>query len=129
MIRKLKNALYSLKQVSRAWYLKLCACLVSMGFHNSNHNSKSYSSFFLRPFTYSFLLVLVYIDDILLIGTDSSKVDEFILDLNVSFTLKDLGVCHYFLGIKVNYFDDYIHLSQQNYKNKNTLGICLMFLN
>lgn len=34
------------------------------------------------------IFVLVYVDDILLIGTDAQYIDELVLDLNSQFSLK-----------------------------------------
>jgi hypothetical protein len=36
-------------------------------------------------------------------------------DLNQDFEIKDLGILHYFLGLKVYHMDDGIFLSQPNY--------------
>lgn len=45
-------------------------------------------------------LVLIYVDDILITGTDQSQVNQLISDLNKSFALKTLGLVNYFLGFE-----------------------------
>lgn len=45
---------------------------------------------------------LVYADDLIIItGSHSSFIDDFVKLLNSDFSLKDLGDLHYFLGIEV----------------------------
>ncbi|XP_062093531.1 uncharacterized mitochondrial protein AtMg00810-like [Humulus lupulus] len=46
-------------------------------------------------------MVLVYVDDIIVIGSDSRELNHFIAKLNKTFSLKDLGALNYFLGIEV----------------------------
>jgi histone deacetylase 1/2 len=44
---------------------------------------------------------LVYVDDILLMGSNSAMLHHLIQLLSSEFKLRDLGDVHYFLGIKV----------------------------
>jgi hypothetical protein len=44
--------------------------------------------------------LLVYVDDILLTGSNSLLLQHLIQLLNLEFKLRDLGTVHYFLGIK-----------------------------
>jgi hypothetical protein len=44
---------------------------------------------------------MVYVDDILLIGSNSVVLHRLIQLLSSEFKLRDLGVVHYFLGIEV----------------------------
>ena len=50
------------------------------------------------------LLVLIYIDDILIIGSNSKVVEYVIHNLNLEFALIDLGEFNYFLGLEVTPF-------------------------
>ncbi|XP_057803516.1 uncharacterized mitochondrial protein AtMg00810-like [Salvia miltiorrhiza] len=47
------------------------------------------------------LLVLVYVDDILITGEDSSTIAALISSLSTTFALNSLGTVNYFLGIQV----------------------------
>ena len=47
------------------------------------------------------LLLLIYVNDILLIGSSSSQIDKFIAHLSVIFHMKDLDDIHYFLGLQI----------------------------
>jgi hypothetical protein len=47
------------------------------------------------------IFMLVYIDDIILTGTDDKLLHSIIAQLQQDFPLKDLGSLHFFLGIHV----------------------------
>ena len=94
---KLVKALYGLKQAPRAWFEKLKFIVLKWGFIES----KADASLFIYSCHNQFLALLVYVDDIILTGSDLSLIDKLIKDLHTSFALKDLGDLHYFLGIEV----------------------------
>ena len=50
----------------------------------------------------SFLAVLVYVNDVLITGENETQVSDLKDKLNQAFTIKDLGLIRYFLGIKVS---------------------------
>lgn len=64
----------------------------------------------------NFTLVLVYVDDIIITGTSKAFIQQLIIKLNLSFSLKDLGQLDYFLGIQVNHLPNgSLLLSQTKY--------------
>ncbi|CAL8114837.1 unnamed protein product [Prunus armeniaca] len=65
------------------------------------------------------MILLVYIDDIILTGSNQSHLNAFIDMLGADFDVKDLGKLHYFLGIAITYHSDSVHLNP----TKNALGI------
>lgn len=67
-VRKLRKSLYSLKQAPRAWYVKLKSAFQSWGFTRATSDA---SLFIKRTATYV-LFVSVYVDEILIIGSDST---------------------------------------------------------
>ena len=83
---KLRKAIYSLKQAPHAWYHELCQFLVASGFHNSHADT----SLFVFNNNGTILYLLVYIDDIILIGKDVRAVQTFIHLLSQRSSLKDL---------------------------------------
>lgn len=56
-------------------------------------------------FTYSdnddFLVLLVYVDDVVLTGTTPNLIHQIKEFIHAKFSIKDLGSLHYFLGIEV----------------------------
>jgi hypothetical protein len=60
------------------------------------------------------MFILIYVD-IIVAGSSSSAIDALLRDLNVDFSLKDLGHLRYFLGIGVNRTATSLILSQEKY--------------
>ena len=48
----------------------------------------------------------MYVDDIILTGSSDSLLAQFVSQLAVQFSIKDLGSLNYFLGIQVCRFSD-----------------------
>ncbi|XP_019200291.1 PREDICTED: uncharacterized protein LOC109193920 [Ipomoea nil] len=61
--------------------------------------------------------MLVYIDDILVIGSDQDLVAQLMSKLSTAFKIRDLDEPDFFLGIETIKCDDGILLSQQRYMN------------
>jgi hypothetical protein len=59
--------------------------------------------------------LLVYVDDILLTGSNSSLLQSLITLLSSEFKLRDLGSAHYFLGIEVTPTNMGLMLTQHKY--------------
>lgn len=61
------------------------------------------------------MLLLVYVDDILITGSDSDLIQELQEKLKTSFHVKDLGSLRYFLGLELHPTSSGILLNQQKY--------------
>ena len=59
--------------------------------------------------------ILVYFDDILVTGSNDIEVQKLIDKLHDHFTLKDLGLVDYFLGIQVKQTSEGLHRSHTRY--------------
>jgi len=57
--------------------------------------------------------IAVYVDDILLTGSNPAEIEHVKQHLHSCFGIKDLGRLHYFLGIEVSYIPQGIVLSQK----------------
>lgn len=60
-------------------------------------------------------ILLVYVDDIIVTGSDTTFLASLVQRLNTQFALKDLGSLSYFLGIQAQYTSSTLHLCQQKY--------------
>ncbi|KAF7820036.1 Copia protein [Senna tora] len=78
-------------------------------------NSKSDTSLFYFKNPKLTVFVLVYVDDILVTGSDPKFLANFTQRLNSVFALKDLGPLYYFLGIEVKRDESGIYLNQGKY--------------
>lgn len=107
----LKKSLHNLKQAPRAWYQRLYDFLILIGFKDSS----SYTSLFVYRVDSSVLFLLVYVDDIVLMGNSTTLLKSFISRLNREFAIKDLGKLSYFLGLEVTYTKNGLFLSQGKY--------------
>jgi hypothetical protein len=93
---KLRRALYGLKHVPRAWYSRIDNYLHGMVFTKSEADSNLY---YIIVGGESLILVL-YVDDLFLTGSEM-LIAECKRDLASEYEMKDLGLMHYFLGLKV----------------------------
>ncbi|KAL2635925.1 hypothetical protein R1flu_007404 [Riccia fluitans] len=95
---RLRKAIYGLKQASRAWYTKFDACLQRLGFIESSADENVY----IRKGTHSILIVLLYVDDMLIVGNNMHLITQLKGQLGNLFKMKDLGAVQSFLAIKVD---------------------------
>ncbi|XP_021990659.2 uncharacterized mitochondrial protein AtMg00810-like [Helianthus annuus] len=61
------------------------------------------------------MYLLVYVDDLILTGNQSTALQTFISCLNTEFAIKDLGKLNYFLGLEVTYTTSGLFLNQSKY--------------
>lgn len=95
-ICRLKKSLYGLKQASRQWFANLCSALQMRGFQQS----KNGSSLFIKKRGSLITIATIYVDDIMLIGSDLQKINELKKRLHQALTIKDIGKLHYFWGLE-----------------------------
>ncbi|KAJ9542648.1 hypothetical protein OSB04_029154 [Centaurea solstitialis] len=110
-VYKLKKALYGLKQAPRAWYSKIDSYFLENGFERS----KNEPTLYVKKRGTDFLVLCLYVDDMIYMGSCESIVAEFKSSVMEKFEISDLGLLHYFLGLKVNQCVDGIFISQHKY--------------
>jgi hypothetical protein len=57
----------------------------------------------------------VYVDGIIITGSDDTAFSSVIKSIGMEFTVKDLGPLHYFLGVKAHFISRGLFLSRQRY--------------
>ncbi|CAM8915020.1 unnamed protein product [Rhodiola kirilowii] len=105
------KSLYGLKQASRQWFAKFSEALIAYGFQNSLND---YSLFILSK-DGDFLVLLVYVDDVILTGTSELLIRDVKMYIHNKFQIKDLGHLKYFLGLEVARSTNGIFLNQRKY--------------
>ncbi|CAM8883274.1 unnamed protein product [Rhodiola kirilowii] len=108
---KLVKSLYGLKQASRQWFAKFSEAIIDFGFQRSLND---YSLFTMKK-DGNFLILLVYVDDVVITGTSSALISEVKQYIHDKFKIKDLGFLKYFLGLEVARSDAGIFLNQRKY--------------
>jgi hypothetical protein len=96
-VYKLSKALYELKQASRAWYARLKTFLLE---HRYVMGGVDKTLFTLNHDT-DFLLVQIYVDDIIFGGSSHTLVSRFQEMMESEFQMSMMGELTFFLGIQV----------------------------
>ena len=92
LVWRLKKSLYGLKQAPRQWYKKFDSFMVEHGYDRTASNH----FVFVKKFSDGeFIILLLYVDDMLIVGRDIGKIDKLKNELSKSFEMKDLGYASY----------------------------------
>ncbi|KAK1600893.1 hypothetical protein QYE76_018412, partial [Lolium multiflorum] len=94
---KLQRSIYGLKQASRSWNRRFDKVIKDFGFIQCHGEACIYK----KVSGSSVAFLILYVDDILLIGNDIELLSSVKGYLNNSFSMKDLGEASYILGIKI----------------------------
>ena len=113
---KLQKSIYGLKQASRSWNICFDEKIKEFGFLRSEDEPCVY----VRTSGSIVVFLVLYVDDILLMGNDIPTLQSVKAWLGKCFSMKDMGDAAYILGIKI-YRDRsrrLIGLSQSTYIDK-----------
>nr|GEW38905.1 retrovirus-related Pol polyprotein from transposon TNT 1-94 [Tanacetum cinerariifolium] len=113
-VYKLKKALYGLKQAPRAWYDELSTFLLKNRFSKGTIDPM----LFTRRFDNDFLVVQVYVDDIIFVSTDPIYATLFSNLMKSRFKMSMIGEMTFFLGLQVNQSPIGIFINHSNYVNE-----------
>ena len=98
MIFKLKKSLYGLKQAPRQWYKKFDSFMMGHEYTRTNADHCVY----VRKFPNGkFVILLLYVDDMLIVGQDAGVIGNLKKGLFKSFDMKDLGPVRQILGMQI----------------------------
>ena len=96
-VYKLNRSFYSLKQASRSWNHHFDEAIRSYGFIKNEDKPCVYKKVSGSQLTF----LVLYVDDILLIGNDVGMMTSVKVWLSKTFSMKDLGEVAYILRIRV----------------------------
>ena len=111
---KLVKSLYGLKQAPKQWHEKFDNVMISNDFKINECDKCVY----VKNTTKGYVIVCLYVDDMLIIGSNNYMITSTKNLLMSKFDMKDLGVADVILGIKIERTPEGIFLSQSHYVNK-----------
>jgi hypothetical protein len=114
-VLKLRKALYGLRQAPRAWNARLDKELMRLGFEKNPHEHAVYRRV---DCSGNFLIVGVYVDDLVITGPRQESIGAFKRQMMNTFSMSDLGLLTYCLGIQVVQKEGFTNLCQSAYALK-----------
>nr|GEV48567.1 zinc finger, CCHC-type [Tanacetum cinerariifolium] len=112
---KLVKSLYGLKQAPKQRHQKFDEVVLSSGFHLNQSDKCVYSNF---DDSGKGVIIFLYVDDMLIFGTDQNQVDKTKNFLSSRFSMKDIGEADVILGIKIKRENKGIVITQSHYIEK-----------
>lgn len=110
---KLNKSIYGLKKSPKYWNLKFDEVITKRGFARSNNDFCLYTKCNFESQTF----LILFVDDILLFGSNKDQICDLKSYLGKVFCMKDLGLVTNYLGITVNQDlnNGITELSQKNF--------------
>ncbi|RWR73399.1 Gag-protease-integrase-RT-RNaseH polyprotein [Cinnamomum micranthum f. kanehirae] len=97
LVCKLKKSIYGLKQASRQWYIKFNCVITAFEFTENVVDHCIY----LKISGSKFIILVLYVDDILLASNDLGIIHETKEYLRNNFDMKDMGEATFVIGIEI----------------------------
>ncbi|CAI7833235.1 unnamed protein product [Closterium sp. NIES-53] len=110
---QLQKSLYGIKQAPRLWQQYLHARLIRIGFHQLPHDQGMYR---LTKGT-DYILLIIYVDDLLYIGSTNNVTTWFEGELQKDLTLTVSSTVTQYLGLNIQEEEDAIYLNAAKYAN------------
>ena len=95
---RLRISSYGLKQSTRAWFECFEKAVKGRGYYLSQAD---HAMFYRHSNEGKIAILIVYVDDIVLIGDDNAKLERLKKVLAYDFEIKDFGALKYFLGMEL----------------------------
>ncbi|KAK6144709.1 hypothetical protein DH2020_021529 [Rehmannia glutinosa] len=111
---KLVKSLYGLKQAPMQWHEKFDSVIISNGFYINKGDKCVY----IKVVGDTCVILCLYVDDILIFGSNIHVINDTKKFLSNHFDMKDLGAVDVILGIKIIRNENSISLSQSHYIEK-----------
>ncbi|GAU45869.1 hypothetical protein TSUD_187020 [Trifolium subterraneum] len=112
---KLVKSLYGLKQAPKQWHQKFDEVVLSNDFILNQADKCLYSKF---DSSGKGVFICLYVDDMLIFGTNQNQVDKTKNFLSSKFSMKDMGEADVILGIKIKRENKGIVITQSHYIEK-----------
>ncbi|RVX18665.1 Retrovirus-related Pol polyprotein from transposon TNT 1-94 [Vitis vinifera] len=112
LVCRLRRSLYGLKQSPRAWFSRFSSVVQEFGML---HSTADHSVFYHHNSLGQCIYLVVYVDDIVITGSDQDGIQKLKQHLFTHFQTKDLGKLKYFLGIEIAQSSSGVVLSQRKY--------------
>ena len=111
---KLVKSLYGLKQAPKQWHEKFDNVMLSNSFKINECDKCVY----VKDTDKGYVIVCLYVDDMLIVGSNNDMIKTTKKMLNSQFDMKDMGIADVILGIKITRTSDGYTLSQSHYVDK-----------
>ncbi|GBN00062.1 Retrovirus-related Pol polyprotein from transposon TNT 1-94 [Araneus ventricosus] len=111
LVYRLQKALYGLHQSGRAWYFEIHKILGELGFKKFNWCNCSY-------IFNKYVVLLLYVDDIILFGNTESWIHKAVALLKRKFDLKILGKTNKLLSVEFLEDNRNLYIQQSEYISK-----------
>ncbi|GAA0171470.1 transmembrane signal receptor [Lithospermum erythrorhizon] len=117
MVCQLQKSLYGLKQAPRQWYKRFDAFMDKQNFKRTQVDHCVYVKGFCNG---EFIILLLYVDDMLLVGKNIKKIADLKENLSKDFEMKDLRHAKHILGMEIrrDRAQGRLWLSQEEYVKK-----------
>ena len=109
---RLRRSLYGLKQSPRAWFSRFSSVVQEFGMFRS---TADHSVFYHHNSSGQCIYLVVYVDDIVITGSDQNSIQKLKQHIFTHFQTKDLGKLKYFLEIEIVQSSSDVVLSQRKY--------------
>ena len=115
MVLKLNKSLYGLKKSPKYWNDKFDGLMKKLKFNRTTNDNCLYYKVNGED---DQLYVLLYVDDLIIVGTKEEDIAELKKGLSNNFKMKDLGLISTYLGIQVEQTEEKIKINQSVYLKK-----------
>ncbi|KAL9267128.1 Retrovirus-related Pol polyprotein from transposon TNT 1-94-like protein [Drosera capensis] len=96
---KFRKSLHGLKQAPRQWYKKFESVMKQHGYRETKDD---HCVFVQRFSADGFIILLIYVDDMLIVGKITSRINRLKKQLSESFAIKNKGPAKKILGIRID---------------------------
>ncbi|GJY23180.1 retrovirus-related pol polyprotein from transposon TNT 1-94 [Tanacetum coccineum] len=117
LVCRLNKSMYGLKQALRCWYKRFDSFIRS---HKYNRIHADPCAYFKRFGDNNFIILLLYVDDMLVAGPNKDRINKLKAQLAKEFKMKDLGPANKIIGMQIHRdrVSRKICLSQKSYVKK-----------